>query len=154
MRLLPRYHDTFVGEVICHGDFGPWNIVWREGMPFAAIDFDDVHAGDPADDVAHALRTFVGYGFAPGEPVELVRRTRVALSAYGVAFEVPAILEREYCLAEERCRRYGWHRQLAKLRVERAWLAANRALLEERQIRGAKMRSCSHTASSQSWRAG
>ena len=27
MRLLHRYHDTFVGDVICHGDFGPWNIV-------------------------------------------------------------------------------------------------------------------------------
>jgi Ser/Thr protein kinase RdoA (MazF antagonist) len=130
MRLLRRYHDTFTGDVICHGDFGPWNIVWREGMPFGVIDFDDVHASDAADDVGYALRMFVGYGFAAGEPVELIRRTRVALSAYGADFDVSRILEREYNLAEERCRRNGWHRQLAKLPTERAWLVANRGLLE------------------------
>src|SRR5207302_658469 len=39
MRLLRRYHDTFGGAVVCHGDFGPWNIVWRRSMPFAVIDF-------------------------------------------------------------------------------------------------------------------
>ena len=37
MRLLRRYHDTFDAEVVCHGDFGPWNIVWRHGLPFTAI---------------------------------------------------------------------------------------------------------------------
>jgi hypothetical protein len=41
---------------------------------------------------------------------------------------VPTILAREYDLAEERCRRNGWDRQLAKLPIERAWLAANRGL--------------------------
>jgi thiamine kinase-like enzyme len=129
MRLLRRYHDTFGGDVICHGDFGPWNIVWREGLPFAVIDFDNVYRGDPADDVAYALRMFVSYGFAAAEPRELVRRTRAALDAYGADFDVPAILEREYDRAEDCCRRNGWSRQLAKLPTERAWLAANRALL-------------------------
>jgi Ser/Thr protein kinase RdoA (MazF antagonist) len=128
MALLRRYHDTFEDEVICHGDFGPWNIVWRHGLPVAVIDFDNVYPGDPADDVAYALRMFVSYGFAEAEPRELVRRTQSALRAYGREFDVPAILHREYDLAEARCRRNGWHRQLAKLPVERAWLAANRAL--------------------------
>jgi hypothetical protein len=41
---------------------------------------------------------------------------------------VPLLREREYDLAEERCRRNGWHPQLAKLPIERAWLTANRAL--------------------------
>jgi Ser/Thr protein kinase RdoA (MazF antagonist) len=127
MRLLRRYHDSFAGDVICHGDFGPWNLVWRDGLPVAVIDFDRVHRGDPAEDVAYALRMFVGYGFADATPGELVKRTAVALAAYGRTFDVPAILEREYELAEERCRRNGWHRQLAKLPIERAWLDANRA---------------------------
>jgi hypothetical protein len=126
MRLLRRYHDTFAREVICHGDFGPWNIVWRAGLPFAVIDFDRVHRGDPADDVAYALRTFVSHAFADADPAELARRTRSALQAYGADFDVPAILEREYDLAEERCRENGWQRQLAKVPLERAWLAANR----------------------------
>jgi hypothetical protein len=131
MHLLRRYHDTFRGAVICHGDFGPWNIVWRDGMPSAVIDFDDVYAGDPAEDVAYALRMFVGYGLTPGEPAEHVRRTRLALSAYGEDFDVPTILEGEYDRAENRCRQNGWHRQLAKLPTERAWLATNHGLLEQ-----------------------
>jgi hypothetical protein len=57
------------------------------------------------------------------------------LSAYGASFDVPVILGREYALAEERCRRNGWHRQLAKLPVERAWLATNRALFRKRTHR-------------------
>jgi Ser/Thr protein kinase RdoA (MazF antagonist) len=128
MRLLRRYHDTFGDEVICHGDFGPWNIVWRNGLPFAVIDFDNAYRGEASDDVAYALRMFVGYGFARAAPAELVRRTSAAVNAYGAEFDVPAILEREYELAEERCRRNGWHRQLAKVPIERAWLAANRGL--------------------------
>jgi Ser/Thr protein kinase RdoA (MazF antagonist) len=128
MRLLRRYHDCFGDDVVCHGDFGPWNLVWRAGLPFAVIDFDNVYRGDAADDVAYGLRMFISYGFADAEPRELVRRTLAAVAAYGESFDLPAILEREYDLAEERCRRNGWHRQLAKLPSERAWLAANRTL--------------------------
>jgi phosphotransferase family enzyme len=128
MRLLRRYHDAFDVPIVCHGDYGPWNLVWRGGLPAAVIDFDDAYPGDPADDVAYALRTFVSYGLAALEPGALVRRTEAALRAYGRSFDVPAILEREYDLAEERCRRHGWERALAKLPTERAWLAENRCL--------------------------
>ena len=134
MRLLRRYHDTFEdGDVICHGDYGPWNLVWRRGMPVGVIDFDDVYRGDAADDVGYGLRMFVGYGFAAAEPDELVRRTRSALSAYGADFDVPELLEREYGLAEERCRRSGWERQLERLELERAWLAEHRSRFMPRQ---------------------
>lgn len=122
MRLLRRYHDTFDGDVICHGDFGPWNIVWRDGAPRAVIDFDEVHPGDPAEDVAYALRMFIGYGLVDGD---LVSRTRHALAAYGAGFDVAAILEREYARAEATCRRNGWDRQLDRIALERDWLAAN-----------------------------
>jgi hypothetical protein len=129
MRLLRRYHDTFGDDdVVVHGDFGPWNLVWRDGVPVAMIDFDNVYRGAAADDVAYALRMFVSYGFATAPPAELARRTRMSLAAYGRSFDVPAILEHEYDLAEERCRRNGWHRQLARLPVEREWLATNRRL--------------------------
>ena len=58
---------------------------------------------------------FVSYGFAADPAVELVGRTHTALDAYGMTFDVPTILTREYDAAEERCRRNGWDRQLAKL---------------------------------------
>ena len=127
-RLLRRYHDAFAGEVICHGDFGPWNLVWRGGLPVGIIDFDRANRGDVSEDVAYALRTFVSYGLDETEPAELVRQTRLALDAYGREFEVPTILEREYERVEERCRAHGWHRALAKLPAERSWLKANRSL--------------------------
>lgn len=127
--LLRRYHDSFREDLGRHGDFGSWNLVWRDGLPVGLIDFDQAHAGDAAEDVAYALRMFVSYGFADAEPSELARRTRLALAAYGRDFDVPAVLEREYDFAERRCRENGWHRALAKLPVERAWLTANRGLL-------------------------
>jgi aminoglycoside phosphotransferase (APT) family kinase protein len=124
-RLLRRYHDTFGGDVICHGDYGPWNLVWRDELPVAIIDFDSAYPGDPADDVGYALRMFVSYGFGPWTPDESVRRTRVALAAYGRDFDVPALLAAEYDRAEAKGRANGWHRQLKKIPVERAWLEMN-----------------------------
>ncbi|MFL5943718.1 MAG: phosphotransferase [Gaiellaceae bacterium] len=123
-----RYHETFGDDVICHGDFGPWNLVWRDGTPVGVFDFDDVRRADASEDVAYALRAFVGYGFADAEPPELVRRTRLALEAYGRTFDVPVILAAEYERVEERCRRNDWQRALARLPTERAWLETNRVL--------------------------
>lgn len=128
-RLLRRYHDAFGDEPVCHGDFGPWNLVWRNGLPVGLIDFDDVHAGEAAEDVAYALRTFVSYGLGETDPEEALRRTRVALGAYGPGFDVAALLEAEYDRVEERCLRSGWHRALAKLPTERAWFERNRVTL-------------------------
>lgn len=127
-RLLRRYHGALADDLVCHGDFGPWNLVWRDGLPVGIIDFDDVRRADPSEDVSYALTVFLGYGLSEAEPEELVRRTRLALAAYDCDFDVPSILAREYDRAEDACRRNGWHRALAKLPAERAWLEENRAL--------------------------
>src|SRR3954453_9857766 len=67
--LLQRYHDALAcsplaagAEVVCHGDFGPWNLNWREGVPIAVIDFDNAHPGDRLEDVAYALRAHLNLG--------------------------------------------------------------------------------------------
>lgn len=73
-RLLRRYHDAVrsyipppdaiwsratgapgPGELVCHGDCGPWNVVWRDGNPVALVDFDHARPASPLDDVAYAL---------------------------------------------------------------------------------------------------
>lgn len=79
-RLLRDYHDAvggFVppseapwsigqgpprpGEIVCHNDFGPWNVVWREGRPVGIIDWDYAAPGPPTDDVACALEWSVPF---------------------------------------------------------------------------------------------
>jgi len=40
MLLLRGYHDTFGPDVVCDGDFWPWNLVWRTWLSVAIIDFD------------------------------------------------------------------------------------------------------------------
>lgn len=43
------------GELICHGDFGPWNLVWRGTRPVAVLDCDYAWPAAPIHDIAYAL---------------------------------------------------------------------------------------------------
>ncbi|TDC27450.1 aminoglycoside phosphotransferase family protein [Streptomyces sp. 8K308] len=73
-RLLRQYHDAVAdfrppeglgwctgdsglrdGEVVCHGDFGPWNIVWRGEAPAGILDWDYARPAPRLHDVAYAL---------------------------------------------------------------------------------------------------
>ncbi|MGV9364612.1 phosphotransferase [Amycolatopsis sp. NPDC003731] len=46
---------TGTGEVVCHGDFGPWNVVWRGGQPVGILDWDYARPAPRLHDVAYAL---------------------------------------------------------------------------------------------------
>ncbi len=68
-RLLRLFHDATVGcelkgecDVICHGDPGPGNHVFRDGMPFALIDFDWAHPGRREEDVGYAAWMWLQIG--------------------------------------------------------------------------------------------
>jgi Phosphotransferase enzyme family len=104
--LLRRFHDATTGfslpknvvwhnpvaepsEVICHGDAGPYNIIFRNGDPIALIDFERATPAPRIWDIA-----FILYRFAPLNDLEkqgltsgflsrVARRIRIVLDAYG-----------------------------------------------------------------------
>lgn len=110
-RLLREYHDAVAGfappagsrwstgregvgegEVVCHGDFGPWNAVWRDGRPVGLLDWDHARPAPPLHDVAYALEYVapfrddaecVRWLRHPGPP-DRRRRLELFAGAYGL----------------------------------------------------------------------
>jgi Phosphotransferase enzyme family len=79
-----------IGQLILHGDPGPWNAVWYEGKLQGFIDWDLAHPGDPAEEVLEALWHVVPLydddacgeaGFLEG--CDRMRRVAVFLDTYG-----------------------------------------------------------------------
>ena len=77
-------------EVICHGDFAPYNCVFEQGKLIGVIDFDHAHPGNREWDLAYALYRFVPI-MAPSNPEnygtlqEQSRRARLFCDAYGLS---------------------------------------------------------------------
>jgi hypothetical protein len=104
--LLRRFHDATTGfslpknvvwhnpiaepsEVICHGDAGPYNIIFRNGDPIALIDFERATPAPRIWDIAFVLYRFAPLndlekqGLTPGFLIRIARRIRIFLEAYG-----------------------------------------------------------------------
>ena len=104
-------HPPRAGEIVSHGDLGPWNTVYRDGVPVAFIDWDAAGPADPVVDLAAAAWAFVPLappdqlrqaGFDPVP--DLSARLRVFVDAYGMTDRrviLPA-LQRCLMLATER----------------------------------------------------
>ena len=48
------------GQIICHGDLGPWNMLWQDGILTGLIDWDFAEPGKAITDLAQ-----MAYYFAP-----------------------------------------------------------------------------------------
>lgn len=106
-RLLRRFHDLTADyvsghmegwqlpaqsrpEVLCHGDFAPFNVVVHNGQAVGLIDFDTVHPGSRVWDVAYAVYRWATLtapsnpdGF--GQAREQSARARRFCDAYGLS---------------------------------------------------------------------
>jgi hypothetical protein len=105
-RLTRRYHDAvadfvppadaawqftvgapLAGEVICHNDIAPWNIVFDGTRPRALIDWDFAAPAPRAWDIAYALWRCVPLydGKEFGGPAAQARRIKLFCATYGLA---------------------------------------------------------------------
>ena len=125
--LLRRYHNTAAGymdrltgheiwmlpprtpaEVLCHGDFAPYNMTILNGHVHGLIDFDTLHPGPRLWDLAYAVYRWVPF-VSPTNPDyhddldEQLRKLKVFADTYGLSAEekgkLPAMMiERLQCL--------------------------------------------------------
>jgi hypothetical protein len=165
--LLRRYHEavrTFqprpgapwrnplappAGEVIRHGDFSPFNTVWRGDRVAGIIDWDFAQPGDPISDLAYLAWYAVPLagdrrarmnGFK--DDLNRAARLRALCTAYGshspddVVKETVRIIELERVQTDELAQRglepwsgFVEHGNLEAFALEAAWIRENSSLL-------------------------
>ncbi|GGN27403.1 phosphotransferase [Lentzea pudingi] len=76
-------------EVVLHGDFAPYNIVFTDGRPTGVFDWDGAHPGPRWWDVSWAVIQFV-----LALPDDRERRTRLFCETYGIDYDAEHVLIR------------------------------------------------------------
>lgn len=92
-QLLQRFHaataDSHLvepGQVVCHYDPGPNNVVFQEGRPHAFIDFDMAAPGDPLEDIGYMAWTWCVSSRPDRGPVTFqAEQVRLLSDAYRLA---------------------------------------------------------------------
>lgn len=85
-----RLADPAGGSVVCHNDLEPSNVVFRDGIAVALLDFEFAAPGRPVYDLAHLARFFVPIddefdrARLGWRPADAPARLRLVADAYGL----------------------------------------------------------------------
>lgn len=84
--MLPKHSPQ---EVMCHGDFAPYNLTFVDGSVHGIIDFDTLHPGPRLWDIAYAVYRWIPF-VSPTNPDyrndldEQIRRIKLFADTYGL----------------------------------------------------------------------
>ncbi|MEK7070809.1 MAG: phosphotransferase [Patescibacteria group bacterium] len=135
VHIMKKFHEA-TNDAICHHDIAPWNIVLKDNVPIALIDFDEATTGDCIDDLAYFLWTFLDLG--SDTPIETqTQRIKVLCREYGYKDYktlVEKILKQQNYILEMRIKKSRTDSFSAdaveSIKNEIAWVEENREKLE------------------------
>ena len=81
-------------EVMCHGDFAPYNVTIMDGEAVGIIDFDTLHPGPRMWDISYAVYRWVPFtnSYCNFSLDDQIRRAKLFLDTYGIQIEEREIL--------------------------------------------------------------
>jgi aminoglycoside phosphotransferase (APT) family kinase protein len=142
--------DPSGGPVICHNDVCPENVVYRDGVAVALLDFEYAAPGRPVHDLSALARVCIPLDDEPEAalqwpgPFDPIRRLRVVADAYGLSagrdeffeviaagFEAGGRFVQRHVEAGHPAFVEMWDRMggMARFDRRRAWFAAHRTEL-------------------------
>lgn len=139
-RLIRRFHDATAGtalaeggEVVCHTDLGPHNIVWVGENAVGLIDWDeDLAPGSRVVDFGHAVWCCADVCEPEVDVAEQARKVRLTCDAYG--WDDPAAVLDEIAARFRRARdehaAHGRATAVAIFEKNVRWMAENEATLK------------------------
>jgi len=115
---------VFTPELIAHSDYAPTNVVFRDGLPAAFIDFDQCRRTTRVLDLVNALGYWAPFAPAQDRPAvlrdaDVLLRTRLFADAYGMDMDM-AQREQVVPMALARTRN-AMQAQEAAARADLAW---------------------------------